>query len=384
MDKLYQVIMKKTAGIITLHKINNYGSVLQAYALQNRCEMLGWIAEIIDYDFPNAFHRGQTTVDERPQILSRKELVLKYLYGVGLYKQHKGIRNFVQQHQNLSVTNFSLPEDLQGESLAYCTYITGSDQLWNPRYCKGDLSFLLNFAPDEANKISYASSFGKAELDEKYKAEFRKYLSRYSAISVREKTGVGIVEELTGKPAELVVDPTLLLSADDWNKIAVPKRLVKKKYILCYFLNYTFDAFPYVQEFSDYVQKETGYELVWVARPSKRFVNPHTKFFIGASPEEFLALIRDCEMVLTTSFHGTAFAVNYGKPVYSIIEDVKASDSRQKSLMDCVGLNDRIISIKNSFPKKVDFLYDTTEANKNLQALREHSINFLKKALNNE
>ncbi len=134
----------------------------------------------------------------------------------------------------------------------------------------------------------------------------------YESIGVRENTGVKLIEQLTGrKDARVVLDPTLLLDKHSWNKIAVQSRIIKEKYILCYFLNYSFDSFPYVDELASHIQKITGYKLVKVARPPRNFYESNTYHCVGASPEEFLALMRDAEFVITTSFHGTAFAVNF-------------------------------------------------------------------------
>lgn len=105
---------------------------------------------------------------------------------------------------------------------------------------------------------------------------------------------------------------------------------------------------------------------------------------MGASPEEFLALIRDAEMVITTSFHGTAFAVNYGKPVFTVVQDRLSGDSRQVSLMHNLGLEDQILSINDPMPLIDRFSYDVISAQERLDKLRESSMAFLKHALKNE
>ncbi|MBR5781947.1 MAG: polysaccharide pyruvyl transferase family protein [Bacteroidales bacterium] len=373
----------KSIGIITIHKINNYGSVLQAYALQKACEELGFNVEVIDYNYPNVFHASNkyvNSVDSQPN----EPRWLKALYSLELLKQHKGIKNFVAKYEHLSSKQYGHPSELIGDIPHYDVYITGSDQLWNPRHCNGDPAFLLHFAPDNALKISYAASIGVNSIPEDLKLQYKELLSRYAFISVRENSGAQVVWEVAGKKAAVVLDPTLLLNKDQWNQIAVPKRQFKKKYILCYFLNYTFNAFPYVDQLADYMQQETGYEIVRVARPPHKLGLSHTHYRIGASPEEFLALVRDAEMVLTTSFHGTAFAVNYGKPVFTVVQDRNASDSRQVSLMCNLGLEDQILSITDSMPDRSRFTYDVLTEQKRLEALRQQSKIYLKQALKNE
>ena len=149
-------------------------------------------------------------------------------------------------------------------------------------------------------------------------------------------------------------------------------------------MNYTFNAFPYVDELASYIQHHTGYEIVRVARPPHRLGIPHTHYRVGASPEEFIALVRDAEMILTTSFHGTAFAVNYGKPVFTVVQNRNACDSRQVSLMHNLGLDDQILSITDCMPKRERFTYDEETEQTRLEALRQQSIDYLKHSLDNE
>lgn len=372
----------RTLGIITIHKINNYGSVLQAYALQKVCDALGFKSEIIDYKFPNSFHLSNKYIKTN-DFQHNEPKWIKLLYALDLMKQHKAIRNFVSKYEHLSYKQYNSPLELELDAPQYDVYITGSDQLWNPRHCNGDPAFLLHFAPDDALKISYAASIGANSIPEELKPQYKELLKRYTHISVRENSGVQVVNDVAGKEATVVLDPTLLLSRDQWNLIATPKRLFKKKYILCYFLNYTFNAFPYVDRLTEYMQKQTGYEILRVARPPHRIGLPHTHYRVDASPEDFLALVRDAEMVLTTSFHGTAFAVNYGKPVFTVVQNKDASDSRQVSLMCNLGLEAQILSINDSMPNRSRFTYDLLSEQKRLQMLREQSIDYLKFALMN-
>ena len=373
----------RSVGIITIHKINNYGSVLQAYALQRACEDLGYKVEIIDYNYPNSFHATKKYAsyeDSQPN----EPKWIKMLYAFEIIKQHKGIEAFVKKYQKLSTITYNDPSELVKDAPHYDVYITGSDQLWNPRHCHGDPAFLLHFAPDNALKISYAASIGTNCIPEELKPQYQKLLNRYAHISVRENSAASVIKEIVSKDAIVVLDPTLLLNYKQWNQIAVPKRQYKKKYILCYFLNYSFNAFPYVDQLAEYMQKQTGYEIVRVARPPHRLCVPHTHYRIGASPEEFLALVRDAEMVLTTSFHGTAFAVNYGKPVFTVVQDRNASDSRQVSLMHSLGLDNQILSVNDLMPDKNHAIYDFKEEQDRLEILRTNSKKYLKQSLKSE
>lgn len=373
----------RTVGIITIHKINNYGSVFQAYALQKVCEDMGFKVEIIDYTFPNVQHQHNKYAkvnDAQPQ----EPKWIKLLFAKALLRQHKGIAEFVRKYQHLSPTAYHAPNELHSNPPHYDVYITGSDQLWSPRHCNGDPAFMLHFAPDDALKISYAASIGANKIPEDLHPLYEELLSRYQHISVRETSGVKVIQDVVGKDATTVLDPTLLLNKDEWNSIAVPQRLLKKKYILCYYLNYSFNAFPYVDELANHLQKQTGYEIVRVARPPHQLKFNHTTYKVGASPEEFLALVRDSEVVLTTSFHGTAFAVNFGKPLLSIVENKEASDSRQVSLLNKLGLMNQVLSLSDSFPNLESAVYDVASEQARLEVLRQDSKQFLLTALKNE
>ena len=374
----------RTIGIITIHKINNYGSVLQAYALQKACEDLGYKVEIIDYDFPNEFHADNPYAITGVDNSVNEPRWIKMLFALALKKQHKGIAAFVRKYQHLSSGRYQSPDLISRTPPIYDVYITGSDQLWSPRHCNGDPTFMLNFAPDGSKKISYAASFGTNSIPPELRNRYQHYLSRYTAISVRENSGAELVHSLISKQADIVLDPTLLLNGQQWNLIAYPHRVIEKKYILCYFLNYSFNAFPYADELADYIQKCTGYEIVRVARPPHRLNCSHTTYKIGASPEDFLALVRDAEIVLTTSFHGTAFAVNYGRPVFSIVKNKGASDSRQSSLLHNLGLSQQIIEIETPFPVPEASIYDVASEQKILEALRKKSMAYLANALKYE
>ncbi len=373
----------KSVGIITIHKINNYGSVLQAYALQKVCMELGFKVEIIDYQFPNSFHTDnpyKTVNDLQPA----EPRWIKLLFARALIRQHRGITCFVSDRLNLSECSYDSPEMLEANPPVYDVYITGSDQVWSPRYCNGDPSFMLHFSQDKAKRISYASSIGSDCIPPELEKRYIEFLSRYDAISVREKTGVEIIKKLTNKNAKEVLDPTLLLDRQEWNELAVEHRLIKQKYILCYFLNYTFNAFPYADELAADIQRRTGYRIVRVARPPHRLSLKNTGYEIGASPEEFLALVRDAEIVLTTSFHGTAFALNYGRPVFTIVQNSNTSDSRQANLMREMNLEKQIVACGSPFPGYTDSHYDVESGQKQLEQLRIESRQFLINSLGDE
>ena len=194
---------KKKIGIITIHRINNYGSVLQAYALQETISKLGFAVEIIDYLYPNNFHRKHSA-DKNLNTYSENfkgklcRLFFKAIFILQLLKQHRNISKFIMHYLNLSFSQFHSPFELEHNLQSYDVYVTGSDQIWNPRYTKGDASFFFGFL-NNVKKVAYSSSFGLSDIPEQYKERYDKYLRSFSHISVREKSGIRIVRNLSGK-----------------------------------------------------------------------------------------------------------------------------------------------------------------------------------------
>lgn len=374
----------KKIGIITIHRIYNYGSVLQSYALQRVCTELGYEVELIDYIYPNAFHKNHSFRKNMDTcFLSKKDILVntffKCLYAIPLFLQHSRIRRFMDRYIKVSTKQYVSPDDLRDNIGMYDIYITGSDQIWNPRYTGGDPSFFLDFV--DKKKISYSSSFGVADIPYELYEKYAEMLNKFQYISVREYSGIGLVNKIIGKPAKLVLDPTLLLTPKEWSIFSSKKR-IEGKYILCYFLNYTFNGYPYIDDLADYLSEQTGYKLVKIARPPRKLLNRKTTFCVSASPEDFISLIANAELVLTTSFHGTAFALNFMKPMFSIIRNAEDLDSRQKNLLDSVGLSDRIITIGEPFPTKDKLFCDYTVVTSKLNVLRSESFSFLNEALN--
>ena len=377
----------KKAGLITIHRIYNYGSALQTYATVKSVEKLGCECTVIDYAYPNEFHLKHAPfhLAEKPQVKLSLGQRLYRKWMNRLIKQDAEtlfatFRNFLQKHLTFTEPFETLDSILENPP-AFDIYITGSDQVWNPKYCGKDLAFLLGFAPSSAIKISYAASFGTHQIQEEYHAFLAEQLSSYDAISVREASGVGIVKALTGGDATCVADPTLLLSAEEWNLIASETKFTDKPYILCYILKYSFDPYPYVTQLVSDLQKKTGYEVLFIGGYPVNALHPHYKVLPHVSPEEFLSLYRDAELVVTSSFHGTAFALNYSKPFFTVVDNSATTDDRQLGLIRLLGAEDRAIVKGSAFPSKSSLAMDYSIVSQRLGKLRAESLDFLKKSL---
>ena len=329
-------------GILTMHKVLNYGSALQAYALQHYVSSLGHNAELIDYIFPNGKRKARLTIRQR-LIYPIKSLLS------GKMRKKSRFQKFYRKYFVCTDKRFNSPEELSKAKFEYDILMTGSDQVWNPKHIKDDYSFFLPFASEGTKKVSYASSFSTAEIPDELKPIYREFLDSYSAISVREKSGAKIVKELVGKNAEMVCDPTLLLSKDEWNELIKDfPSPIDKPYILAYILRYAYDPYPEINKIIDAVQNELGLHLVILDGSLSDIKRKNASVIKNAGPLEFLNLVKNASFIITTSFHGTAFALNYGIPFYSVIKDMSGFDTRMIDLLDCIRCDNRLVKYNSS------------------------------------
>ena len=206
----------KRVGILTMHKVLNYGSALQAYATQHTIETLGYDCELIDYKYPNLEHLAFQGRISQAKDLSLKD-ILRLMFHQIKVRFRNDVKNrfddFYSDFFNCSTNVYNNRLEILTNYPVYDIYITGSDQVWNPDYIGFDTNFMLNFAPKGARKISYASSFTISEIPSCLKKTYAESLEDYHMISVRESSGQKIVKELTDKESVVVCDPTLLLDS---------------------------------------------------------------------------------------------------------------------------------------------------------------------------
>ena len=237
--------MKQKVGIVSCYFKHNYGSMLQAYATQQILDNMGIENETINVDenidFINGKKKYYITQIANLSFIKSKLGMIKLKFDKKLKKdlgRNIAIRD-KKYEEFKKVFRLTKPyktyKELNEECTKYSDIIVGSDQLWLPVNIVADY-YTLNWAEDKINKISLATSFGVAKINNKYKEKYSKFLNRIENLSVREKSGVKLVKELSQKDAMLACDPTLLLTKEEWQKIAVKDKIVKDKYILCYFL----------------------------------------------------------------------------------------------------------------------------------------------------
>ena len=364
----------KKVGIITMHRPVNVGCYLQAYGLQEAIIRQGCDCEIIDYHYPNAFH-GQLTFKMKIARMINKQLK-RFLGGGAFELSEKRFNDFFHNQLKLSAVSYKTIQELQQNPPEYDLYCIGSDQVWNPNYIKGDPTFFCEFTPDKKPIVSYASSFGVTSIPQQYHDLYKRGLGRLQMIGVRELSGVEIVKELTGKEAQFVVDPTLLLTAEQWSEKAAAID-IDDPYILCYGCPY---PNVYVEKLALHIQKKTGLKVIHLfGLPWQRF-DKNILHVYDVGPLEFLSWIKNAKLVLTTSFHGTIFSTGFKVPFYSVYYD-KEGGSRQINILDRLQLQERGILAGSELPSGGFFEIDFEKAHHRLDAMRESSYAYLKKML---
>ena len=280
------------------------------------------------------------------------------------------------------VNDFAGKTDIQREELAalnerYDVFLSGSDQIWNPQLQHGDTSYLLDFVTDDQKKRSYGSSFGVKEIPEEYREEYIKLLSSYRRITVRERAGADLLRNLLDCDADIVLDPVLLLTPEQWNE-KLPGRLFKKKYVFAYQMAHS--ALP--AKAVTKARKTLGAGAIFVPFPILGACRCKPK--LGLSSLEWVAAIRDSEAVVTDSFHGVVFSILFKKNFYYMItsDTVRKRLSRLETLLDDLGISDRLVDSEKDcdFTKHID--YDAVHAR--LSELRARSLKILGELINED
>lgn len=373
----------KKIGIATIHDIYNYGSILQAYATQRAVEKMGYDCEIINYRYPNEYHqrKGSLLNVLKSNFLFRVNAFLKNKLPGRKYDTYvKNYNDFKSKYYNLSPMRYSNLDELKNFPPKYDIYLSGSDQIWRPEFVKNDDCFFLNFV-EGVKKISYGSSFSSTNIPEEYKETYKKFLNDYSHLGVREASGVSIIKNLTGKDAELVLDPTLLLSKKEWESV-LKEFNSEQPYILCYGQNF---GDSYMERLAKYLIKEKypNHKILRLNGKFYDYFNNKMEFVLDAGPAEFLGIFKNASIVLAQSFHATVFSILFEKEFVSILRGSENHDTRQLNLLSLLGLNERKVFIGEDF-NKIDVLekkIDYSVVNTVLGLEKEKSLNYLKKSL---
>ena len=291
--------------IITLHRVFNYGSVLQTYATQKFFESLGCEAEIIDY-IPKQWQNKALFWDINEDKGFIKNNIYRCARAFSVILKKLTFGGFLRKKVKMTKKYYS-PGELKSFPPNADVYCAGSDQIWNSKYNGIDDAFFLNFLPENSRKIAYASSFGKKKLDYNENNEIKSLIESYELLTLRESSAVSIIENM-GLYGKQVIDPTLQINSKNWIKLA-SKRLVKEKYLVLMLLyNEDNNATSMARKIAD----EKGLKLVKISW--ELFKDSRVDILMThRRPEEFISLIYYADYIVTNSFHGMAFCINLNK-----------------------------------------------------------------------
>ena len=371
-------------GLVTFYHIHHYGAALQAAATERAVETLGHECEIIDY-----FVNQDNALFRRPTGLgSAAADAHTALHYQALKTRYERFEQFSRDHLRISAHRYLSAAELRQAQLPYDAILSGSDQIWNPKiFPNGHFDPVFFGAFSDRRKIAYAPSFGIPKVPEDMEQELRSYLDAFSHLSVRERQGQAIVTEVTGQTVPVVLDPTLLLTAEQWSAAASRhmvaqggrQALTPQGYILCYCINRPGALAPYIQEFA----RRSGLPVVQLCGIRQK-VHPKARCILDAGPAEFLELFENAAFVFTNSFHGTVFSTQFRVPFFTAVSPAELADpesSRTFSLLSRLGLSNRIVGQGSTDALETPVDWDAVEPR--LLAARAASLEYLLAALEN-
>ena len=367
----------KRIRTITYHSAYNYGAVLQAYALQETIKKIAEQAkEKVDIKIINLQNKSRD-INYNYSRFTLKNLIKNILTFNKLIIKKNRYEEFFKKYYNLTKIVHE-ENELRNEYNEKDYLICGSDQIWNTRVVDFDWSYYLGFT-NTSHKISYAPSFGqkKIEFTKEEKEKIKKSLTSFEKISVRDEYSKGIVASIANKESEILVDPTMLISSEEWDEIISSKRIVKEKYILVYLIEKNKKADDIYKKVSKLAKQKKIKAVIIVPNIKIDWKYSFIKKY-DAAAIEFLNLIKYSEYVITTSFHGTIFSILFNKNFITING---LDDNRINTLLTKNGLE--MQSIKTDEIEQIDLEknVDFSKSKKVIEKEKNKSMKYLRNAI---
>lgn len=344
-------------SILTFPKAINYGTALQAVALKKKLEAYDNDVCFLEHNCEEI--KKSNSLFDFSEALNPKYTVA-HLYNLQVaLKRKKNFEAF--QKKYMSFSN-NVPD-------SFDAVVAGSDQIWNYNLTNDDWFYFLNYKKDRSKKVAYAGSFGLSSIDESKKPIIKNCLADFDYLSVREQTAKNILSEMDIK-SDTVVDPTLLLNKTEWQNF-FDKDLYEGGYIYVY----TVFNSPTLWDFAYKLSKQTGKRIKTICY--SRLHKPNADCCFTAGPSEWLSHMANADYVVTNSFHGVAFSINFNKQFFFELPPEKSGvSSRLADITARYGLTDRELSKAD-----IDSVIDYTYTNKKLNADRKASEEFIKSFL---
>ena len=366
----------KKIGVITFHRADNYGAVLQTYSLTHairnliqereydyNCEVIDYVNKAID----NRYHVRELREIPRLKTKIKHVIIQKYLI--------RNQNNFSVFRKNFLPISYKTYDqtNIREAGKDYDILITGSDQVWNGLLTNNDDAYFLDFGNDINRKISYAASVGSEKY---FSLNFEKYkslLDSFSNILVREKPLLDLMINRGYKETKIVLDPVFLLEQGDYELIESNQNLVQGEYILVYVIAFEKELYKFAKSLS----KKTGLKIVYINVDKPREVGVIN--LRDVSVPHFLTLIKNASYVVTSSFHGLAFSIIYNREVYyQLSKNVDNFNSRIETLVSTVEMQNR--NIANCVEIDNNSI-DWKRVNVTINKMREESISFLERSV---
>jgi hypothetical protein len=362
-------------GILTFHRALNYGAVLQMYALQTVLIRENHHVEFLDYR--NTYlERKYKSINfrvffERKNIFKSLKMFINKLLTCSLTDlKRTNFKLFIDNYIKISNIQFTSSEEIPKK---YDVYVVGSDQVWNTVLTGGfdDVYFFTGLK--NKIKISYAASLEgyNHQFIKNNKEKYKKLLSNFNHISVREKEVNNLLQPIVNKAITTVLDPTLLLNVNDYDSITLEPK--EKDYLIIYHLVWHQELIDTAKKIAE-ARKLEIIEIHAGVKPFKK-TNRHKQTL---SPAEFLGYFKNASFVVTTSFHGTCFSIIYKKDFYVLN---KSASARQKNILKELNIEDRIIF--SNTEAKADLVVDYKLVYPKLEKLRTLSNDYLRNSINN-
>ncbi len=378
------------AGIITFHKVNNYGAVLQAYALQKSIRSLGCQCDIIDYDRKNfrdvllwQENKIKCLLKGTPDHQGYSNMEFINMVLTTIFFNNKAVAGkFEGFRRQLSLSRPVHSNTVKELNREYDLFISGSDQVWNCGRIILDRNYLLGFVDNKEKKGSYAASFGIKNIPDKYAGDYKSLLSDFKYLAVREAAGADLIRRLIHREAKVVLDPTLLLRKEEWFDL-IGKKQKTDDVIVVYMLEYS----EKLLRFAKVLSQKVNCRIRLLNKPFPYKTEEECRTDVG--PVEWLLELQNAKYVVTNSFHGAVFSINFNVNFYVEIAEERirgAMGSRIEHILKTFGLEKRLIrQVKNGHGKNDygGFEYSSTDinfqrVNQKLEELRADSMEYLK------
>lgn len=370
----------KRIGMMTFYDVQNYGAALQAYALQHKLLEFGTDAEFIRFiDDSQKVNQKAAGIRDYFLVLKRSEFSInKFLKSHSLVPNvSKKFERFREEFFHVSRESYCGYDSLKDADTIYDAFIAGSDMVWSDIGYNLD-AYFLKFT-EENKRLSYAPSLTGVDFNNQQKIDYlRDSINGINALSCREKYGVDAIKKITGRDAFLAIDPTLLLTSEEWRSALSIKKSTEK-YILCYM----FDGVPGKQKKQlEKIAKNEGLTIRYIPMKPSEFVNELESGYSAAyGPKEFVELFSNASFVVTNSFHGLLFSIIFEKPFVLYHRPVSNKwgihEDRMSSVLELTGLSDRFLYLDTIIDSSYLKLNYST-ASKMILLERERSLEYLK------